>query len=143
MRDKARSNKIIRYQLLNQSYCSKSSLNIVSSLNFSRLNFFIPQSSIKRPFSHRSLINRFVLERHPSYSIRVRGSDILRINYLLRWSAMREMRRDMRRGWWNVCMPGAYHRATATAICSFRIRFPTGCLRISFYSSYVAGTAPK
>lgn len=36
---------------------------------------------------------------------------------------MREMRRDMHRGWWNVCMPRAYHWASATAICSFRIRF--------------------
>lgn len=97
---------------------------------------------IERPFCRSPYRKpRVSLCANIAHSIRARGFDILRINYLLRWSAMHEMRRDMHRGWWNVCMPGAYH--WATAICSFRIRFPTGCLRISFYSSYVAGTAPR
>lgn len=48
---------------------------------------------------------------------------ILRINYPLRRSVMREMRRDMRYSSWNVCMPRAYHWPSGMGVCSFRIRY--------------------
>ena len=62
--------------------------------------------------------------RRRNARFRIRSAPlILRINYPLRWSVMREMRRDMRYSSWNVCMPRAYHWPSGMGgVCSFRIR---------------------
>jgi len=121
-------------------------LNIVLGLSFLVINLLTAPWSIGRRsgiFPRRPRCKAICARLWIARSIRARGSNISREKLSIALiSHARNAPRYAPRLRERVHAGGissGYGRGTA--ICSFR--FPTGCLRISFYSSYVAGTAPK
>lgn len=81
--------------------------------------------------------DRQILYENGNARFRIRSPPILRINYPLRWSVMREMRRDMRYSSWNVCMPRAYHWPSGMGVCSFRIWYSRMSASILLFRHFI------